>query len=225
LGLKTRQRPGIYAPNQRCKQEHLFRYISEAIQLCKSRGEKADGVELFCADGFYANYAVQLGADRMYGVDLDKNELAHACLITRLLGNTEKIVFEQRDVFDIEGSYGFGICAGGLYHISDPAGLLRKLRSEIRVALVIQTVYSLARPESNYFEAPAPGWSWGCRFSLGYLFSIIGETGWVVIEFATNELVGNERPEDRGSAYIFCLPAMSSVVTSRRYKPEETSPG
>ena len=44
LGLKTRQRPGIYAPNQRCKQEHLFRYISEAIRFCKKR---ADGVELW----------------------------------------------------------------------------------------------------------------------------------------------------------------------------------
>lgn len=202
LGLKTRQRPGIYAPNQRCKQEHLFRYISEAIRLCK---KKADGVELFCADGFYANYAIQAGADRMHGVDLDKNELEHARLITGLLGNAEKIVFEQLDVHDLQGSYDFGICAGGLYHLLDPEVLLGKLARQIRVALVVQTVYSLARGERDYFETPAPGWSWGCRFSLRYLFDMIARTGWTVIEFTTNELAGNERPEDRGSAYVLCV--------------------
>jgi predicted RNA methylase len=205
LGLKTRQRPGIYASNQRCKQEHLFKFISDAIRLCK---KKAEGIDLFCADGFYSNYAIQGGADRMYGVDLDKDELDHARLITRLLGNAEKIVFEQRDVHDLQGSYDFGICAGGLYHLSDPEVLLRKLTTQIQMALVIQTVYSLARSERDYFETPAPGWSWGCRFSLSYMSDMIARAGWSVIQFATNELAGNERPEDRGSAYLLCVPSV-----------------
>jgi len=139
----------------------------------------------------------------MYGVELE-----HARLITRLLGNGEKIAFEQRVVHDLQGSCDFGICAGGLYHLSDPEVLLRKLTTQIHVSLVIQTVYSLARCERDYFETPAPGWSWGCRFGLSYLFDMIARAGWSGIEFATNELAGNERLEDRGSVYLLCVPSV-----------------
>ncbi len=51
LGLKT----GIPHPNQLNKQGHLFTLINRAIASCREKVEDVRGVELFCADGFYAN--------------------------------------------------------------------------------------------------------------------------------------------------------------------------
>lgn len=165
------------------------------------------GVELFCADGFYANYAVQAGADEMYGIDLDKQEIRKARFITKLLGNAGRISFEEKNVFDLSGGYDFCICAGGLYHLSNPSDLVKKLKQNVHVALVIQAVYSLANESPNYFETPAPGWSWGCRFSYDYLIKMTRDAGWTVIDKSTNQLKGNSRLEDRGSAYLLCIPA------------------
>jgi hypothetical protein len=36
---------------------------------------------------------------------------------------------------------------------------------------------------------------------------MVEAAGWSVVESLTNELTGNTRPEDRGSAYLLCVPA------------------
>jgi len=65
LGLKT----GILHPNQRCKQGPLFELITRSISLCRERSSSIRGVDLFCADGYYTNYAVTYGVQEMYGID------------------------------------------------------------------------------------------------------------------------------------------------------------
>ncbi len=206
FGIKTVQEPGIWKKNQGCKEGPIFTVIDEAVTSVKQRGYSVRGVELFCADGYYALYAVQKGAEHVHGMDLDERNLKKAALISKMLGYTKKTHFEKRDVYTMDGSYDFGICAGGLYHISDPAGLLRLLKAHVHGPLVIQTVYSLAKTAPDYFETPAPGWTWGCRFSYDYLKKMIQDAGWKIIREEKNELLGNKRPEDRGSAYFLCAP-------------------
>ncbi len=212
LGLRTPQRPGIFGPNQACKQGPVFKFIDNALTLCHGCGASAKGAELFCADGFYANYAIQQGAEEIVGIDANDHDLAKARLITRLLGNQEKIAFLHADVFELPGAYDFGICAGGLYHLSNPQDLLKRLREKIRTALVIQTVYSLTNTSEDYFETPAPHWTWGCRFSYPYLLRTVADCGWIVMNALTNELKGNTHPEDRGSAYLLCMPLVKTCV-------------
>jgi 2-polyprenyl-3-methyl-5-hydroxy-6-metoxy-1,4-benzoquinol methylase len=149
----------------------------------------------------------------MTGVDLGDEQTAgnpmhlrQARAMTTLLGHTGRADFRAEDVFDVSGTYDFAVCAGGLYHVTDPAALLRRLRDMVRSALVVQTVYSLARTEPDYFETPAPGQTWGCRFSYQRLLAMLAETGWDVVDSTANELGGNPRPEDRGSAYALCTP-------------------
>jgi hypothetical protein len=142
----------------------------------------------------------------MDGLDIDGHSIEKARLVTRVLGNAERVRFEVRDVFALEGAYEFGICAGGLYHISNPQELLEMLARRIRSALVIQTVYSLANSSPDYFETPAPRWTWGCRFSHGRLLAMVAGAGWEVVESRANELAGNNRPDDRGSACLLCVP-------------------
>jgi 2-polyprenyl-3-methyl-5-hydroxy-6-metoxy-1,4-benzoquinol methylase len=207
LGFKTPQGREVKRRNQLSKQPHLFRMIDGALRRCSEDLGRADGLELFCADGFFGNYAALRGATSILGVDREERPLVQARLAAKILGIEARARFERRDVFEVEGSYDFAICAGGLYHLSDPRALLARLRGQVRRALVVQTVYSLASTSPNYFETPAPGWTWGSRFSADFLLSILAETGWKVLETCSNELGGNARPEDRGSIYARCEPA------------------
>jgi 2-polyprenyl-3-methyl-5-hydroxy-6-metoxy-1,4-benzoquinol methylase len=210
LGVPTPQQEGIFGPNQQAKQAILFSYIDTAIAQA---GPEPRGLELFCADGYYSHYALEHGAAHMTGVDLgDEQSAGHpiqlrqADAMTVLLGHEGRAEFRRENVFDVSGVYDFGICAGGLYHVSEPDVLLRKLTANIRSAMVVQTVYSLAEESADYFEAPAPGQTWGSRFSYGYLLAMLAAAGWTVLESTTNELGGNARPQDRGSAYALCVP-------------------
>ena len=214
LGLETPQRGGIYPANQKCKQAILFALIEEALRLCRKRGGSLRGVELFCADGFYGMHAMRLGAESVRGIDLDKKELARARLAAKILGWGEKTAFEREDAFKLKGEYDFCICAGGLYHLEDPARLLSELARKIHGPMVVQTVVSLARTSPDYFETPAPGWTWGSRFSTGRLQDMVAKAGWDILQSTENELTGNDRPEDRGSVYLLCLPASFAKDTT-----------
>ena len=91
---------------------------------------------------------------------------------------------------------------GGLYHVNNPREILEKSYRMARRFLIVQSVVSMASDDENYFECPAPGWTWGCRFSRGWLLKAVGELGYEVIDTHFNELEGNNRPEDRGSLYF-----------------------
>ncbi len=206
LGLPTPQRGGIFPANQAAKQGPIFRLLDDALGRAAARRRDASVLELFCADGFYALRAALCGARRVLGVDTDEREVAKARLAAKLLG-VRTAEFRVADVFLTTEPAAVAICAGGLYHLSEPARLLDQLRHQVSDALVVQTVYHLGRPESDYFESPAPGWTWGCRFSYGYLVGMVERCGWRIERTETNELLGNDRPADRGSAYLLCTPA------------------
>ena len=172
-----------------------------------------EGVELFCGDGYYSNYAISRGIDKMVGIDLEEESgegsvrhsiLSQARLITNLLGNKTKINFYHMDVFDINHDFDICICAGGLYHISNPIKLLEILNRRIRSYLIIHTVVSLEYESRHYFERPAPGWTWGCRFSHNKLLDMVKTSGWSIIDVDQNILLSNTILGDRGSSYIFC---------------------
>lgn len=93
--------------------------------------------------------------------------------------------------------------------MSNPHDLLKLLTEKIRTAIVIQTVFSLANTSSDYFETPAPDWTWGCRFSYSYLLQMVKDSGWKIVDASANELEGNNQMKDRGSAYLLCVPSQS----------------
>jgi predicted RNA methylase len=204
FGARNRQIPGIYAPNQRCKAPTIIAYIQLAI--AKSRAamdERVTFTELFCADGYYAMVARLLGADESYGVDSNRDGfLSNAQVIADRLGLTS-VHFVRDDVGRVDLLPRTDIVAnlGGLYHVSDPTEILSKSYAMARKFLIVQTVYSLVSDSPDYFESPAPGWTWGCRFSRQWLAAQIADLGYDVVDSHHNELEGNERLEDRGSAY------------------------
>ena len=205
VGLRTPQRGGIFPDNQRAKEQFLFPFVDEALGWARKEG--ADGfLELFCADGYYGVYAALSGATPVLGVDQDAHEVTKANLVARLVGATAAH-FETGDVFECRREAGVVLCAGGLYHLSDPARLLDQLRAQARTALVVQTVHHIGVADPDYFETPAPGWTWGSRFSIGWLRTAVEQAGFEIVRQETNELTGNDRVEDRGSVYLLCRPA------------------
>jgi hypothetical protein len=204
LGLPTRQIEGIYAPNQRAKAPVIAAYILLAFARLRCHGiDRFSFAEMFCADGFYAMFAGRFGATASVGFDDDRDgHLGAAERISNVLG-LHHVSFEKADVAAIDPARRFSVVAnvGGLYHVDDPIGILEKSYAMAEHFLIVQTVVSLARTEADYFERPAPGWTWGNRFSRAAFDHAIKERGWKVVESCFNILEGNERPEDRGSVY------------------------
>lgn len=204
LGLPTKQLEGIYAPNQRAKAPVIAAYILLAFARLRCRGiDPISFAELFCADGFYAMFAGRFGAQACVGFDDDRDgHLGAAVRIRDLLGLSH-VGFEQADVTALDPARRFSVVAniGGLYHVDDPVAVLDTSYAMAEHFLIVQTVVSMARTEPDYFERPAPGWSWGNRFSRAAFDRLVHERGWNVVERCFNVLEGNERPEDRGSVY------------------------
>jgi hypothetical protein len=204
LGGLNDQIPGIYAPNQACKEPILLAYIQWAIAKCRTTiATPVSFAELFCADGYYAMMARHLGATASMGIDNDRDKhLGTAATVAAALGVGD-VKFVNMDVNAIDTLEPVDIVAnvGGLYHVANPLEILRKSYAMARRFLIVQNVVSLGSTAADYYTSPAPGWTWGNRFSRESFDAAMRQTGWDIVDHHFNELEGNDRPEDRGSAY------------------------
>lgn len=204
LGLKTVQHEGIYRPNQIAKAPVICAYILAAMAELRCRSiPDITFAELFCADAFYAMFAARFGARHATGFDDDRDGyFAKALKIQRLLG-IENVTLRATRIESIPVAARFDVVAniGGLYHVDDPLECLERSYAMARHFLIVQNVVSMAVDDPDYFAAPAPGWTWGNRFSKTSFDRQIKLRGWRVIDSSFNLLEGNSRPEDRGSVY------------------------
>ncbi len=203
FGVENHQIPGIYARNQLSKQPIILAYIQFAIAKCKKTiADQVSFAELFCADGFFAMSAIHLGATSSYGVDNDRDDQSGVMTeIAERLGLN--VSLKKMDVADIDQLEQVDIVAnvGGLYHVSNPDEILEKSYRLARRFLVVQTVVSIANNDVDYFETPAPGWTWGSRYSRSSFERHLASKRWKVIDSHFNLLEGNTREEDLGSCY------------------------
>jgi hypothetical protein len=204
LGAVNEQLPGIYPPNQACKEPILLAYIQWAIAKCRtSLATPVSFAELFCADGYYAMMARRLGATAAMGIDNDRDGHLESGKRVAAALDLADVRFLNMDVGAVVTLPPVDIVAnvGGLYHVADPLDILRRSHAMARRFLIVQNVVSLANDSEDYFQAPAPGWTWGSRFSRRSFDAAMRATGWDIVDRHFNELEGNDRPEDRGSAY------------------------
>lgn len=205
FGVNNQQIPGVFQPNQACKEPIILSYILLALAKCKTSSDMpVTFAELFCADGYYAMAARHLGASIAIGVD--NNREGHFTVAKKIAERLEinNCTFIEMDVNDIETMAPLDIVAniGGLYHVENPEEILEKSYSLARRFLIVQTVVSLASVAEDYYESPAPGWAWGNRYSRLSFKRLIESKGWNIIDSHFNILEGNERPEDKGSVYF-----------------------
>jgi protein-L-isoaspartate O-methyltransferase len=200
-----RRLPSPHLLNQPVKERHLMALAERALAAL---GPRPACLELFSADGYYSCRlkALAPGA-RVTGVELDPAHVRRAETIARRLGLAE-VSFRREDVWTFleqaGGGYDLVLCAGGLYHVGDPARLLEAVRRVVRGYLVVQSVVTLETEDAGYLVRPAPGWQHGCRFTHAWLRTRLLALGWQVLEEARAELPGNRRPHDRGSSFFLC---------------------
>lgn len=205
FGANNEQLGGIFPNNQMSKETIIFAYIMFALAKCREKiSTPVTFAELFCADGYYAIAARKFGASKTIGID--NNRDGYLCQGEKIVIGLglDGIQFIEMDVNDIDQMEPVDIVAnvGGLYHVDNPEAILDKSYNFARRFLIVQTVVSLVNDDEAYYESPAPGWTWGNRFSRRSFENLIIRKGWHIIDRHFNELEGNDRLEDRGSAYF-----------------------
>ena len=205
LGVDNEQVNDHYIQNQKAKGPIITAYISHAIAKCELKNglESPSFTELFCADGYYTMLAARLGCSPTYGIDNNSEKhLEKAPIISSRIG-LEECNFICSDITELSTFEQTDIVAniGGLYHVNNPKEILRNSFVLARQFLIVQSVVSMATNDDFYYEKPAPGWTWGSRYSRSSFHKMLTEICPNIIDYHFNELTGNTRPEDRGSVY------------------------
>lgn len=204
LGVANTQISEVYRLNQKAKAPVIIEYLQKALRLCREKQESSPSfTELFCADGYYAMVAAKLGYRPAIGIDDNRDGYsAKAKEIARRLNLSQCRFVEATITADSQHERSDVVAnLGGLYHVSNPREILLNSYRLAKSHLIVQSVVSLANDDATYFESPAPGWTWGCRYNRRSFHEMVSDTCPGIIESRFNELGGNERLEDRGSAY------------------------
>lgn len=219
VGIRTRTFPGKeYRLSQEDKQNEILNMLQYAANEFgyKKSGELPTMVDLFCADAYYSICALHMGLiSTATGYDLEQQAgegkirmgvLEQASTISELIGVEDRLRLVNEDVMSYEGEYDICLCAGGLYHISDPAALIERISSQTRNVLLVQTVIpaNISEQES-FFVTPAPHWSWGSRFNRKWLEAILVKNGWEIVRDKTNTMRANEHDWDKISITLLCV--------------------
>ena len=206
LSLKTllKGSPNSHQINQRHKEAFIVPFLQRAMA---DLPDNPACLDLFCADGYYSCWMGQSRPDAVItGVDLDAQEIERAKTAASVLG-IQNATFTLQDVWTFiaqPAQYDLVMCAGGLYHLTDPRRLLAELRAITRGYLLIQSAVTLETEDPSYFVSPAPGWKHGSRFAHAGLKQWLVDLGWEIVAEGRNELTGNPRLCDRGSSYFLC---------------------
>jgi len=202
FGVQNNQGKGFYELNQKCKFPTISAYIHLAISKCrKNLKDSVTFTELFCADAYYAMLALKFGVDKSYGVDCNASFGISTEIAKRLKFDNYQFLCMTMDKMDTLEKTDIVANVGGLYHVSNPKEILENSYNLAKKYLVIQSVVSMSNSDENYFETPAPGWTWGGRYNKYSFDKMIRSFGWKILDSHFNELEGNGRLEDRGSVY------------------------
>jgi len=145
-------------------------------------------LDLFSANGAFAFQAARAGAASVTAVEMDPDRVRAAQLVYGMVRKTLpcEIDFRVGNVYELAPDstpsdqwpqYDLVMCLGGLYHIPDPAFVLKQIRRVTRERLILQTAAIL------------PGWWNHARFEVRRdrtaegLSSIVGGAGrwWVSV--------------------------------------------
>jgi SAM-dependent methyltransferase len=214
VGVPTRQIDNTYQAAQALKTPQFNEMVRRAFSaLSRSDLSQMHGVELFCADAYFSQLLLARGVGEMTGFDTAEdspegrnNVLSQAAFIARRLGNSGQLELRKADVFSLSGTYDFAVNFGGLYHLENPLNLLRLIRRSVTGPMFLQTIVSLKETGPDYFETPAPGWTWGSRFSERRLAEMIREAGYRTEYWSFTLASYNKRLDDRGCVFALCVP-------------------
>ncbi|MEE4186105.1 MAG: methyltransferase domain-containing protein [Gammaproteobacteria bacterium] len=136
-------------PNHRLAENNWMKQhmVNDAIRQ-HVQGKRV--LDLFAANGGFAFIAAQFGASEVVGVEYAHDRVASASLIAEVTGLSDRVSFICGDVYKLDEYFSEPfdtvLCLGGLYHVPDPALLLKGIRAVTRETLVLHTAMTLNLP-------------------------------------------------------------------------------
>jgi 2-polyprenyl-3-methyl-5-hydroxy-6-metoxy-1,4-benzoquinol methylase len=190
--------------DQQARKESI---IAPYIQMALDRIGDTSNIsilDLFCADGYYGFLTQKLApGSTLTGVDINGKDIK-LCKIMASHLDLGPSTFVEDDVYhyvENSGEVDLALCTGGLYHIPDPRRLLDGLRKITEQYLIIQSAITVAHDDPDYYETPNPWFNgWGSLFTNARLLRWIDETGFNIIDSATNARA-EPNPRKVGACY------------------------
>jgi tRNA (mo5U34)-methyltransferase len=107
-------------------------------------------LDLFSANGGFTIIAALAGAKEVVGVEFSQERIKCAEFVASTIRSQSdcRIEFKQGDVYDIgkyfDEPFDVVLCLGGLYHVADPAYVLRQIGCLVKERLILQTAQVLS---------------------------------------------------------------------------------
>lgn len=129
--------------NNEMKQALVTDWITQSV-----KGKRV--LDLFSANGAFSFIAALGGAREVVGVEYSEERIKCAEFVASTIPSDSKIVFRHGDVYKIteyfDEPFEVVLCFGGLYHIADPAFVLRQIGALTKERLILQTAQVLPIP-------------------------------------------------------------------------------
>jgi tRNA (mo5U34)-methyltransferase len=107
-------------------------------------------LDLFSGNGVFSVVAAQAGAREVVGVEFALDRVRCAEFVASTLQSEATVVFKHGDVYKIteyfDEPFDVVLCLGGLYHVADPAFVLRQAGRLTKERLIMQTSQVLPLP-------------------------------------------------------------------------------
>ena len=131
------------AENNEMKLAMVSDWISAAVS-----GKRV--LDLFSGNGAFSCLAGLAGAREVVGVEYAEDRVKCAEFVASTMPPGHRISFKHGDVYQIgelfDEPFEVVLCLGGLYHIADPAFVLRQIGGLTRERLILQTDQVLSLP-------------------------------------------------------------------------------
>lgn len=131
------------AENNQLKQAMTGDWIAESVQ-----GKRV--LDLFSANGGFSVLAAEAGASEVVGIEFSEERVRCAEFLASTVPSGSRISFRVGDVYKIadyfDRPFDVVLCLGGLYHVADPAYVLRQIRAVTKERLILQTAQVLTYP-------------------------------------------------------------------------------
>jgi tRNA (mo5U34)-methyltransferase len=105
-------------------------------------GPRATVLDLACCEGWFAHQMLELGADRVVGIDIREMNIRRATLVRDHLGiDPERMQFHRADIFALPELEPFDVVLmlGLVYHVENPVGAMRIARALTRELCVVES--------------------------------------------------------------------------------------
>jgi tRNA (mo5U34)-methyltransferase len=129
-------------PNPKLAENHNMKQALTADWLANAVQGKCV-LDLFSANGAFSVLAALAGAKRVVVVEYSEDRIQCAQFVAATIQTGCSVEFRQGDVYKIceyfDEPFDVVLCLGGLYHIADPAYVLRQIGSLTKERLILQT--------------------------------------------------------------------------------------